>query len=122
MVSTKSTSSSKKTEPKSSSKSSASASSHVSTLNQFLEEDIPFDSFHNAIENIVSVLQGRKNIVVLVGAGISVSCGIPDFRSEKTGIYHTMDANELGLSTPEELFHLECFQDDPRWVVFTICA
>mmetsp|Transcript_20787 Transcript_20787/g.31204 ORF Transcript_20787/g.31204 Transcript_20787/m.31204 type:complete len:476 (+) Transcript_20787:288-1715(+) len=25
-----------------------------------------------------------------------------------------MDANELGLSTPEELFHFEVFQDDPR--------
>ena len=74
----------------------------------------PFDTFDDGIESIVNTLQRKKNIVVLVGAGISVSCGIPDFRSEKTGIYHTMDANELGLSTPEELFHMECFQDDPR--------
>ena len=74
----------------------------------------PFVTFDNGIKSIANTLQRKKNIVVLVGAGISVSCGIPDFRSEKTGIYHTMDANELGLSTPEELFHMECFQDDPR--------
>mmetsp|Transcript_2878 Transcript_2878/g.3262 ORF Transcript_2878/g.3262 Transcript_2878/m.3262 type:complete len:536 (+) Transcript_2878:104-1711(+) len=71
-------------------------------------------TFERGIESIVSLLKGRKNVVVLVGAGISVSCGIPDFRSKGTGIYHNMDANELGLSTPEELFHLEVFQDDPR--------
>ena len=74
-------------------------------------------TFNKGIESIVKILEGKKNVVVLVGAGISVSSGIPDFRSKGTGIYHTMDANELGLSTPEELFHLECFQDDPRYVL-----
>ena len=77
-------------------------------------------TFNKGIESIVKILEGKKNVVVLVGAGISVSSGIPDFRSKGTGIYHTMDANELGLSTPEELFHLECFQDDPRYVLVAI--
>ena len=72
--------------------------------------------FEQGLESIAEILKHRKNVVVLAGAGISVSCGIPDFRSKGTGIYHNMDANELGLSTPEELFHLECFQDDPRLV------
>jgi len=51
---------------------------------------------------------------VLVGAGISVSCGIPDFRSKGTGLYNTLNYQELGLSNPEDLFDIETFQDDPR--------
>lgn len=79
------------------------------------ESKTKMKTFDDGLNSIVQILEKRKNIVVLVGAGISVSCGIPDFRSKGTGIYHNMDANELGLSTPEELFHLECFQDDPRY-------
>lgn len=42
-------------------------------------------------KNIVNLLATRRKIIVLTGAGISVSCGIPDFRS-KTGLYATLDA------------------------------
>lgn len=44
------------------------------------------------LESIVNLLRGRKNIVVLTGAGISVSCGIPDFRSKGSGLYSTLKA------------------------------
>ena len=40
----------------------------------------------NTIEDTLELISSATNIVVLVGAGISVSCGIPDFRSEN-GIY-----------------------------------
>jgi hypothetical protein len=40
----------------------------------------------NTLDDVVSLLRTSKKIVVLAGAGISVSCGIPDFRSEN-GIY-----------------------------------
>lgn len=106
-------------------KSNTKTTSHHSTLqfppyNLFPTTDeeeskTKMKTFDDGLNSIVQILEKRKNIVVLVGAGISVSCGIPDFRSKGTGIYHNMDANELGLSTPEELFHLECFQDDPRY-------
>ncbi len=34
-------------------------------------------TFERGLESIVEILENRKNVVVLVGAGISVSCGIP---------------------------------------------
>ena len=44
------------------------------------------DSRNNSqqkFDDIANLLSNKKNIIVLAGAGISVSCGIPDFRSEK---------------------------------------
>lgn len=55
---------------------------------------------------------GRR-IVVLAGAGISVSAGIPDFRSEN-GLYNVIDCESLGLSQPEELFDIHFFKHDPK--------
>ena len=69
--------------------------------------------FSECFERVAQLLHGRRNIVVLVGAGISVSCGIPDFRSKGSGLYSTLDVEGLGLSCPEELFDWEFFQEDP---------
>lgn len=35
----------------------------------------------NTFEDVVEMIKLANNIVVLTGAGVSVSCGIPDFRS-----------------------------------------
>jgi NAD-dependent deacetylase sirtuin 1 len=35
----------------------------------------------NTFEDVVELIRNANNIVVLTGAGVSVSCGIPDFRS-----------------------------------------
>ena len=40
-----------------------------------------------------------KRVVVLVGAGVSVAAGIPDFRSPKTGLYANL--SKYNLPTPE---------------------
>lgn len=40
----------------------------------------------NTLDDVVRLLRDAKKVVVLAGAGISVACGIPDFRSEN-GIY-----------------------------------
>lgn len=49
-------------------------------------------SFAEGFATVVKLLQGRRNIAVLTGAGISVSCGIPDFRTKGSGLYSTLDA------------------------------
>jgi NAD+-dependent protein deacetylase sirtuin 2 len=43
-------------------------------------------------ERLVKKLKARqyKNVVILTGAGISVSAGIPDFRSPGSGIYDNL--------------------------------
>merc|ERR1712110_43290 len=53
-----------------------------------------------------------KRILVLTGAGISVSAGIPDFRSPKTGVYDNL--GEYNLPTPESLFAIDYFKDKPE--------
>ena len=70
-------------------------------------------SFDDAFGEVANLLRNRKNVIVLVGAGISTSCGIPDFRSKDCGIYNSLDIHALGLSCPEELFCYDFFQDDP---------
>lgn len=62
------------------------------------------------IDKLVEEIEKAKNIIVLTGAGISTSLGIPDFRSS-SGLYTKLAA--LGLSEPQEVFDLSIFQQDP---------
>ncbi|CAI5708044.1 unnamed protein product [Peronospora effusa] len=54
----------------------------------------------DSIADFVEVLKKAKKIVVIAGAGISVSCGIPDFRS-KDGIYAMARKMDVVLPEPE---------------------
>ena len=66
----------------------------------------------SSVEDVINCLLTCRHIVLLTGAGISVSCGIPDFRSSN-GIYNTVDCHELNIPSPELLFDLQFFQLDP---------
>lgn len=63
------------------------------------------------IEDVVKLVEAAQNVVVLSGAGVSVSCGIPDFRSTG-GVYDTV-LNRYGLSDPQAIFDLTEFRLDP---------
>lgn len=62
------------------------------------------------IEHFTEALQKANKILVLTGAGISTSLGIPDFRSSK-GIYNQLQS--FGLDDPQDVFSLELFKRDP---------
>ncbi|KAK4190785.1 DHS-like NAD/FAD-binding domain-containing protein [Podospora australis] len=66
---------------------------------------------YNTIDDAVALLNKAKNIIVLTGAGISTSLGIPDFRSKGMGLYSKLA--HLGLNDPQEVFDIRVFRQDP---------
>jgi hypothetical protein len=56
-----------------------------------LYRDPSVPTFSEGFASVINLLKGRKNIAVLTGAGISVSCGIPDFRTKGSGLYSILD-------------------------------
>ncbi|KAK0742474.1 DHS-like NAD/FAD-binding domain-containing protein [Apiosordaria backusii] len=66
---------------------------------------------YNTVDDAVALLKEKQNIIVLTGAGISTSLGIPDFRSAGTGLYSKLA--HLGLNDPQEVFDLSVFKQDP---------
>merc|ERR1712037_511738 len=81
---------------------SSSSSSSSSSSNDFEIEDI---------EELLK--EGKvKNIVMVVGAGISTSAGIPDFRTPGTGLYSNLA--KYNLPYPEAVFDIKYFKKKPQ--------
>jgi NAD-dependent SIR2 family protein deacetylase len=66
-----------------------------------------------ALESLATKLANShfSNVVVLIGAGASVSAGIPDFRTPGTGLYDRLQ--KYGLPYPEAIFDLDYYRDNP---------
>ncbi|XP_060068405.1 NAD-dependent protein deacetylase sirtuin-2-like [Ylistrum balloti] len=66
------------------------------------------------IDGVVNFIRNGncKNIITMVGAGISTSAGIPDFRSPVTGLYDNLQKYDVPY--PEAMFDLEFFQKNPE--------
>ncbi|KAJ8119405.1 hypothetical protein ONZ43_g3635 [Nemania bipapillata] len=74
---------------------------------------------YNSVDDAVHLLKRSRNIVVLTGAGISTSLGIPDFRSKETGLYSQLEKLGLGINDPQEVFNIDVFRDDPT-IFYTV--
>ncbi len=67
----------------------------------------------DTLEDVVGLIRRSRRIIVLTGAGVSVSCGIPDFRS-RDGVYARLAVDFPDLPDPESMFDIHYFRKDPR--------
>ncbi|KAF9244106.1 DHS-like NAD/FAD-binding domain-containing protein [Melanogaster broomeanus] len=74
---------------------------------------------YDTISDAVSLIANAKRIVILTGAGISVSCGIPDFRS-RNGLYATLkEKGDYDLDDPQQMFvRLIWFIVSPKFLTY----
>jgi len=61
---------------------------------------------NEALNQALDLLKDARKVVVLTGAGISTPSGIPDFRSDKTGLW--------SLTNPFEIATIWAFRDHPQ--------
>jgi NAD-dependent SIR2 family protein deacetylase len=66
-----------------------------------------------AFDDVVTLMKQSCRILVLTGAGISESCGIPTYR-DSTGFYAQVLKEEFGMSNPEEVNDINFFRKDPK--------
>ncbi|EDW63835.2 NAD-dependent histone deacetylase sirtuin-1 [Drosophila virilis] len=67
----------------------------------------------NTFDDVIELVHKSERIIVLTGAGVSVSCGIPDFRSTN-GIYARLAHDFPDLPDPQAMFDINYFKRDPR--------
>ncbi|CAI4231978.1 unnamed protein product [Auanema sp. JU1783] len=67
---------------------------------------------YNTMNDAIELFRTKKRILVLTGAGVSVSCGIPDFRS-KNGIYARLHIDFPDLPDPTAMFDIRYFRSNP---------
>ena len=65
-----------------------------------------------SLDKFIKALENSSKVIVLVGAGVSVSAGIPDFRSPGTGLYSQL--SKYKLPSPEAIFEIGYFKQNPE--------
>jgi hypothetical protein len=65
----------------------------------------------NDLVDVSRLLRASQNILILTGAGVSVSAGIPDFRSAD-GIYARLK-REFNMPSPTCMFDIDYFNTNP---------
>lgn len=53
-----------------------------------------------------------KNVIVLIGAGVSTAAGIPDFRTPGTGLYSQLE--RYHLPSAHAIFDIDFFRSNPQ--------
>jgi len=79
-----------------------------------VEEDVPPCTLKaRTLEAVAEYIKERnvQRVVVMTGAGISTSAGIPDFRSPETGLYANLA--RLNLPYAEAVFDISYFRNNP---------
>ncbi|RDW76413.1 putative SIR2 family histone deacetylase (Hst4) [Aspergillus mulundensis] len=69
------------------------------------------------IDLLVNTIRGHKKIVVIAGAGISTSAGIPDFRSED-GLFKTLQKKHNLKASGKLMFDAAVYQDETLTATF----
>ncbi|ESN98798.1 hypothetical protein HELRODRAFT_66888, partial [Helobdella robusta] len=67
----------------------------------------------STFEDVITLIDRSTKIIVLTGAGVSVSCGIPDFRS-RNGIYARLSVDYPDLPDPQAMFDITYFKKNPK--------
>ncbi|KAF2430481.1 DHS-like NAD/FAD-binding domain-containing protein [Tothia fuscella] len=86
------------------------SSSPQPRITETLDLSSPVDQ-EAQLDKLLKVLYKKRKIVVVAGAGISVSAGIPDFRSE-TGLFKTLKNQHNLKSSGKDLFDASVYKDD----------
>lgn len=60
------------------------------------------------LSGAIKYMKNCSKIIVMCGAGISTSAGIPDFRTPGTGLYSQLE--KYNLPSPESIFALDYFR------------